>query len=928
MKLLLLNLFLFSLISFASFAQNSYSAKGSVVDTTTGVKLTNASVSVIRAKDSILVKFTRTTDNGTFELTNLPKGKMFMLFTYPGYADYVEHFNLDSSKTSVNFGRVKLILKANLLNDVIIKGKAVAIKIKGDTTEFNAAAYKIQPNDKVEDLLKQLQGVQVDKDGKITAQGSKVNKVLVDGEEFFGDDPTLVTKNIRADMVDKVQLYDKKSDQAAFTGIDDGEKAKTINIKLKEDKKNGYFGKLDLGGATDDFYQAQGMFNLFKGKQKFSAYGTLANTGKTGLGWGDSEKYGSSSLQMVDGGFYFSGEGNGLDSYNGQYNNEGIPIARTGGAHYENKWNSDKESINANYKIGSLTVDGVRNTLTQNNQPNGLINSNSDESFHNYLFRQKADATYNLKLDTTANLKLNADGTLKNSQNNSDYSTESRRGDGSLLNTSERSLTNNLRNQSLNGSVFLTKKLKKKGRTISVTLSEALTNTETKGYLKSDNEFYNAAGTLDSAVIVDQYKTSLVKTSLFNSMLAYTEPITKKLSLVLNYGLALNNSTSDRKSFNKTADDQYTDLDRIFSNNYKLNQVSNQGGAIFNYINNKSTVNFGTKVTNVRFKQENLYDNSTFNRTFINWNPQFNYRYKFSQQKSTAFYYSGYNTQPTITQIQPILVNTDPLNLTLGNPDLKPSFTHNFSVNYNSYKMLSGQSIYAYASYSLTANPIVNNTETDSAGKSTYQSVNLTSKKATSMYMYLSADRKINFVDMNVGLNAGMSGNSSFNYVNGSLNESKSKSYNGSLSLSKYKEKKFSGRVSGGPTYTTNQSSLQQQINDNGWGFNGDAYFNVYLPAKFEIGGDGTYEYRAATKSFNTDFSRTIINARITRSFLKSDALKFGISVNDLLNKNVGFSRNAYGNMITQNSYTTIKRYFMATVSWDFNKMGGAAPKK
>ena len=928
MKLLLLNLLLFSLISFASFAQNSYSAKGSVVDTTTGVKLTNASVSVIRAKDSILVKFTRTAENGNFEFTNLPKGKMFMLFTYPGYADYVEYFDLDSAKTSVNLGRVKLILKANLLNDVIIKGKAVAIKIKGDTTEFNAAAYKIQPNDKVEDLLKQLQGVQVDKDGKITAQGSKVNKVLVDGEEFFGDDPTLVTKNIRADMVDKVQLYDKKSDQATFTGIDDGEKAKTINIKLKEDKKNGYFGKVDLGGATDSFYQAQGMFNMFKGKQKFSAYGTLANTGKTGLGWGDSEKYGSSSLQMVDGGFYFSGDGNGLDSYNGQYNNEGIPIARTGGAHYENKWNSDKESINANYKIGSLTVDGVRNTITQNNQPNGLINTNSDESFHNYLFRQKLDATYNLKLDTTANLKLSTDGTLKNSQNNSDYMTISRRGDGSLLNTSERTLTNDLRNQSWNGSVFLTKKLKKKGRTLSLTLSEAITNTETKGFLRSDNEFYNAVGTLDSSVIVDQYKTSLVKTNLFNSMLAYTEPITSKLSLILNYGLALNNSTSDRKSFNKTGDDQYTDLDRAFSNNYKLNQVSNQGGAIFNYINQKSTVNFGAKVTNVQFKQENLYDNSMFNRTFINWNPQFNYRYKFSQQKSTAFYYSGYNTQPTINQIQPILVNTDPLNLTLGNPNLKPSFTHNFSINYNSYKMLSGQSLYGYASYNVTTNPIVNNTETDSAGKSTYQSVNLTSKKSTSMYAYISADRKISFVDMNIGLNAGVSGNNSFNYVNGSLNESKSTSYNGSLSLSKYKEKKFSGRINGGPTYTTNQSSLQQQVNDNGWGFNGDAYFNVYLPAKFEVGSDATFEYRAATKSFNTDFSRMIVNARITRSFLKSDALKFGIAVNDLLNKNVGFRRTAYGNMITQNSYTTIKRYFMATVSWDFNKMGGAAPKK
>jgi hypothetical protein len=160
-------------------------------------------------------------------------------------------------------------LKSRLLKEVLIKGTVAAIKIKGDTTEYNAKAFVIQPNSKVEDLLKQLPGIQVDKDGKITAQGQTVNKVLVDGEEFFGDDPTLVTKNIRGDMVDKVQLYDKKSDQATFTGIDDGEKTKTINIKLKEDKKNGYFGKIDAGVGTDGYYEGQALYNKFKGKKKF-----------------------------------------------------------------------------------------------------------------------------------------------------------------------------------------------------------------------------------------------------------------------------------------------------------------------------------------------------------------------------------------------------------------------------------------------------------------------------------------------------------------------------------------------------------------------------------------------------------------------------------------------------------------------------------
>lgn len=224
MKITILLLLICSLFVFSAAAQNGYSIKGSIVDTTSIAKLVNTSVSVLNAKDSTLQTFTRVGSNGTFFIDNIPKGKFILLITYPGYADYVEGFTLDSAHSNHDFGKLNMILKAKLLADVIIKGTRAAIKIKGDTTEFDARAFTIQPNSKVEDLLKQLPGIQVDKDGKITAQGQAVNKVLVDGEEFFGDDPTLVTKNIRADMVDKVQLYDKKSDQAAFTGIDDGQK--------------------------------------------------------------------------------------------------------------------------------------------------------------------------------------------------------------------------------------------------------------------------------------------------------------------------------------------------------------------------------------------------------------------------------------------------------------------------------------------------------------------------------------------------------------------------------------------------------------------------------------------------------------------------------------------------------------------------------
>ncbi|MGV3545622.1 MAG: carboxypeptidase-like regulatory domain-containing protein, partial [Pedobacter sp.] len=251
MKKTLLIISAFLLFSYAAFSQNN-SIKGAIIDISSNAKLHNATVSVLNAKDSTLYKFTRAAKDGNFSFQNMKKGNFILLVTYPEYADFVNKFSLDSANNSIDFNAIDMKTKAKLLNEVIIKGQAAAIKIKGDTTEFNAAAYKIQPNDRVEDLLKKFPGVTVDAQGKITAQGKTVEKVLVDGEEFFGDDPTLVTKNLRADMVDKVQLFEKSSDQAAFTGVDDGQKAQTLNIVLKEDKKQGYFGKVDAGYSTDD----------------------------------------------------------------------------------------------------------------------------------------------------------------------------------------------------------------------------------------------------------------------------------------------------------------------------------------------------------------------------------------------------------------------------------------------------------------------------------------------------------------------------------------------------------------------------------------------------------------------------------------------------------------------------------------------------
>ncbi|WP_188505771.1 TonB-dependent receptor [Parapedobacter pyrenivorans] len=906
--------------------EGNYSIMGTVIDTASSKTLAKSSIVLVHAQDSMLYRFTRTDESGRFQMEGLDTGAYILFATFPEYADYVEHFTLDSTASTVDLGHLGLVLRAKLLEEVLVN-RSQAITIRGDTTEYDAASFTIQPNSKVEDLLKQLPGIQVDQDGKITAQGQTVNKVLVDGEEFFGDDPTLVTRNLRGDMVDKVQLYDKRSDQAEFTGVDDGERSKTLNIKLKEDKKKGYFGKVDVGAGTNEMYQGQAMFNRFNNKQRFSAFGTIGNTGRTGLSWQDADRYApSGSTTLTDDGGIMISMGGGQDdieSWGGRYDGRGIPSVLNGGAFYSNKWDDDKQSINGNYKIGELGVKGTSNTISQNNLPTGIINTNSGQTFDRRIFRQRGGAIYDVQLDSTSTLKVTVDGTLRNGETTEFNQSTGTDGDGGMLNQSTRRTTNDTEGQSAYLTALWTKKMRKKGRTLSWEVNETINQSKANGFLFSENSFYSDGG-VDSVLLVDQMKVNNSSSSVFNSNVTYSEPFTEALALVLNYRLTANNATSLRQAFNP-ANGEYTELDSLFSNDFKLNQLSNQLGAIFNFKKGKSTLNFGTRVSRVQFDQTDRYVDSRFERSFTNHNPQLRYQYRFSQQKSFTVSYNGNNTQPSINQIQPVTVNDDPMNIILGNPDLKPSYTNRFNMSYNSFKVIGNQYVYFSGSFSNTNNPIVSNTYTDSVGRNTFQYANLTDKAPMNYYFYGSFSKNLKKWNINVGGGLNTNGNIYYNLTNGELNKTQSTTYSGTLNLRQYIQKKYDFYLTFGPTYTYGESSLQRQQNNNGWGLNGNYSFNIYLPLKFQISSEGRYTYTAATQSFDENFERLIVDASVSKKFLKDETLRFSVGVNDIFNQNVGFSRYANNNIISQNRYTTITRFLMFSLAWDFNKMGGAS---
>jgi hypothetical protein len=925
MRKILFSLLLLQAIAFASFAQKA-TLNGSVSDTSSREKLTNAVVSILRSKDSILYKFMRTGPQGTFSFDGLDSGKFILLVTYPKYADYVEQLNL-ANGSDIDLGKISLILKAKLLQEVVVKQKISAIKIKGDTTEFTADSFHVQANATVEDLLKKLPGIQVDKDGKITAQGEKVQKVLVEGEEFFGDDPTLVTQNLRADMVDKVQVFDKKSDQAAFTGIDDGEKTKTINIKLKDSKKNGYFGKANAGAGTDGYHDNQVMYNYFKNKKKFSVYGILSNTGKTGLNWEEKEKYGESFASNFDydeaNGFSYSGGNNDeLEGWNGQYNGQGYPTVKSGGLHYNDKWNSDRQSVNGNYKIMQMNVNGETGTNTQYILPDTLYYNRQRETYNNQVLRNRLNGSYELQIDSTSSIKISADGGTDHKITDSHFSTEALAADSALVNSGKRDIATTGDTRSINSRILWKKKLPKKGRTVSVSVSENYEESKSNGFVYADNEFYKG-GVPFQQQITDQYKQNKKENFAFDSKITYSEPLSSVSSLVANYGVSFDNNNSNRASYNKSASGKYTDYDSLYSNDYRFNVFTHKTGLAYNLTKKKIRFNAGSNIGFTNFSQTDLRVDTSANRNFINWYPRASLTFSFNTMRRLSLEYNGQTSQPSIQQIQPARTNDDPLNVSIGNPNLKPQFSNSFQVWFNDYKVLSERSIYASINYSIINNQISSRNTVDSSGKRIYQSVNLNGNNNLNSWFGYGFKWKKPAVRIN--FNGGYNHGNNVSIVNNVLNKTINNSYNFGIDLSKSREKKYEIRLSSNATYTTSISSVQILASTHYWTYNINPNFDVFLPLKFQVHSDLDFAFRQKVSAFDVSTNPIFWNAWIGKKFFKKDDLLIKVSGFDLLNQNVGFRRNVENNFISQNTYSTIQRYFLLSIVWNFTKMGGAA---
>lgn len=912
----------------------SYLIKGTVSDTASDNTLPNACITLLRAKDSVMESFARAKDDGTFELHARSKGKYIFMTTFPGLADYIDYIDIKDEKP-IDLGTIPMISRVHLLKEFVMTKEYAAIKVKGDTIEYVADSFKTRDNATVEALLKKLPGIQVDKNGQIIAQGEKVEKVLVDGEEFFTDDPAVVTKSLQAKAVDKVQVYDKKSDQAEFTGIDDGEKIKTINLQLKDDKKKGFFGKVVAGGGAGDergYFENQAMINSFKGKRQLSAFGIASNTGKIGLGWEDKDKYGASNTNstMTDDGSYvtyYSNDDDDFSSWDGQYNGQGIPKAYTGGLHFADKWNREKEHLASNYRYAKQDITTTTNTITQYTLPDSTYYTKQNQNVYKTGQRHRVDGLFDWKLDSTSSIKLTANSGYSNTQTTSDFDAQTLSGSDQLINSSNRRVTNDATTKSINSTLDYRKKFKKEGRTVSFNLTEYYRETEGDGHLNNTTSVKDTtvAGQF-LTLTTDQKKITNTKALNLSSRISYTEPlVAKKVFLELNYSFKLDNNNSVHETYNKAAPDKaYDILDSIYTNKYQYNVMTHNGGTNFRFVFKKINFSAGASASYANFEQKDLMLDTSRKRDFVNFFPAANFTYKFSKQTRISFNYYGSTNQPTIDQIQPFRNNLDPLNIAIGNSALKQEFKQRVSVSFNDYKMLSGRYIWSSLSFNTSNNAISRSDNTDALGRHTYQYVNVNGNY--SAWGYFSYGAKIKKT-VNAGGYVNLGLNHINNYINGVKNVSDNNTYTVGLRADyTTSNEKFSVSLNPSVTYNDNKATISTYTTSF-WNTSTEFEISYELPLNFEIGTDFNWYVREQTTVFDQNNNVFKWNAYVSKKFLKNKQLELRMSAFDILNQNLGFTRYAQNNYVTQDNYNTIRRYGMISLTWNFTKSAAGVPQ-
>jgi hypothetical protein len=914
-------------------AQINGSVKGKLIDSAAKQPLSEATVSVMLVKDSSLVSFTLSDKKGNFEITNLDAGNYLLMISYTGYENFKKQFSITAGKKTSDLGEIILQKEYKTLAGVTVTDLA-PVKVNGDTVSFRADAFKTKPNATTEDLLKKLPGVQVQKDGTISAMGENVQKVLVDGKEFFGNDPKLATKNITADMVDQIQVFDDMSEQSKFTKIDDGSRSKTINIKLKKDKNKGDFGKITAGGGSDGRYEGNLSFNHFRGNQRISLLAAANNTNKQGFSFSDIISSQGGMAQFSKAGLdlgalkgALAGGGGFGGGFGGGSSGNGITTSRSIGLNYNDQW-SKKIDFRSSYFFSQsdnlLKQSSFRQTYFPDDSTTD-VTTESESKNRNRSHRFNVRGEY--AIDSMNSVLYTAN--LNFQESNGSYIDSSytfSNGIYDYLAVTNKTANKNTRDgMNYNGELLYRKKFKRIGRTFTFGWRNGYNESDAENYSLAPYRFYKPDGSLYT--FRDQNLKGMQDTKANNNTVSssYTEPLGKNKILELNYAYTHNRSISDKESYDyNSTSGKYDVLNLLQTNYFENTNTSNRLG--FNYRLQEKKYNyqlgFGVQFTELgsRSIRADTGKDTTITQNFTNFFPAASFTYSVNKTKNFRFNYRGRTNAPNITQLQDVADVSNPIQVKTGNPSLKQEFISNFNINYSTFNIMSFRFFTTNFSVSTTGNKIVNSIDSLNRAVTISRPVNLDGAYNVSAFSSLGFPIK-KLKGSNVNLTTIVNYNRDISMIYKEKNLTHRLLLTQSFGFN-YNKKKFDMGVTGGLTYNNARYSLQENLNTE--------YFTQTYTADFsytfkkDIIASTDFDLLINTgRSEGFNESIPMWNASLSKQFLKNKAAELKFTVLDILNQNKAITRTIGENYFEDNKTNVIRRYFLISFTYNLNRMAG-----
>jgi hypothetical protein len=927
----------FILLITSHLSGQGFSLTGMVMDSIETAVLPGAHVTVMRMRDSTLTS-TVTEDSGKFRFDNLRQGGYELRVTYLGYQNYQRRVFIRNQDTDA--GLVRLVQASQFLEQVQVVEQVLPATQIGDTTQFNAGAFKVNPDANAEELIRKMPGVTVE-GGKVQAQGEDIKEVLVDGKPFFGNDPTAALRNLPAEVIDKIQVFDRQSDQAQFTGFADGETSKTINIITRSNMRNGQFGKVYGGYGTDERYYAGGNLNFFKGDARVSVIGLSNNINQQNFSTDDllgvvgSQQSGRGGPGGGRGGGFGGGPGGGRMRPGGDTRDflvgqqSGISTTNAFGLNYSDQWGA-KWQVSGSYFFNVSDNNSIQN-LSQE-----YFTSSDFTQFYNEDSRsssQNMNHRLNMRLEYTIDSSNSIIIQPRLSfQRNDGIRTNFGQSILGGLTASETDYRFNadLTGLDMSNNILYRHRFAKRGRTFSINLNTGYNRNNGENFLLSENIFFSNQTFSDT---LDQTANLFADGWSVSSFASYTEPLGEKSQLQFNYSVSYQFSDSEKETYDFAESTQnYTDLNPVLSNTFKSNYLAQEAGLGYRLNGEKYMLNARLSYQRAQLDNEQVFPfEDQLDRSFSNLLPTAFFRYEFSRQQNLRIVYRARTSPPSISQLQDVLDNSNPLQLRTGNPDLLQNYQHNLFFRYSNTNTEKSSSFFAMLGGGVTDNYVANSTFI--AQRDTVFAGGIVVPQGAQLTRPVNLDGYWNvrsFITYGVpvrALRSNFNFNLSANYarqpgqINNRINYADNSTFGVGLVLSSNFSEKLDFTLASRTNYNMVRNTLNTDRNDEFVNQNTEVGVNWIFGPGFVFRTSMNHQlYSGLSEGFDQNF--WLWNAAVAKKFLKGQRGELQLSVFDLLKQNTSVQRNITEAFIEDIQTQVLQQYFMLTFTYQLRNFG------